>query len=55
MELDACLCRYTVVVVVVRTVCMTNKSLRASQPMHQIMGAVSLWTGLPALYLCTGP
>ena len=22
---------------------------------HQIMGAVSLWTRLPALYLCTGP
>ena len=23
--------------------------------MHQIMGAVSLWTRPPALYLCTGP
>ena len=36
-------------------VCMTNMSLHASQPMHQIMGAVSLWTRLPALYLGTGP
>ena len=31
-------------VVVVRTVCMTNKSFLASQPMHLIVGATSLWT-----------
>ena len=26
-----------------------------TQTMHLIMGAMSLWTRLPALYLCTGP
>ena len=44
-----------VVVVVVRTVCSTRVSVYPSRQMHLIMGAVSLWTRLPALYLCTGP
>ena len=44
-----------VVVVVIRTVCKTNVFVDKRQRMHLIMGAVSLWTRPPALYLCTGP
>ena len=44
-----------VVVVVVRTLCLCDVSVNATQQMHLIMGAVSLWTRPPALHLCAGP
>ena len=43
------------VVVVVRTDESTHEFILARQWMHLIMGAVSLWTRPPALYLCTRP
>ena len=44
-----------VVVAVVRTLCLCGVSVHATQQMHLIMGAVSLWTRPPALHLCAGP
>ena len=45
-----------VVVVVVRTLCVTIVFVPGTPTVkHLIMGAVSLWTRHPALYLCTGP
>ena len=38
-----------------RTDELTHEFLHARQQMHLIMGAASLWTRPPALYLCSGP
>ena len=43
------------VVGVVVVGCMTSVFVVKRQRIHLIMGAVSLWTRPPALYLCTGP
>ena len=42
-------------VVVVVFLCVDRHAPGELQSVHQIMGAVSLWTRLPALYLCTIP
>ena len=44
-----------VVVVAVRTRCNRSVFVDTTARVHLIMGAVSLWTRPPALYLCTGP
>ena len=43
------------VLVVVLTVCINHVFVDIIKRVHPIMGAVSLWTRPPALYLCTGP
>ena len=39
----------------VRTRCNGSVLVDTTECLHLIMGAVCLWTRLPALYLCTGP
>ena len=43
------------VVVVVQMIEGNGVSVQARSYVHLIVGAVSLWTRPPALYLCTGP